>query len=301
MKKKNILESDLAKELTSIIVNKAIKKYKIEYNPAQQIVMEIMGKHPNFLQLLENRAPLKKILKSRSYEEVNNKARCKIYYNLRQYSQNIEVQESLINNLKQIPPRSPGSQYQEILTRLTQSHVSTKERLPSLEVFYYELFKHIGQPESIVDVCCGLHPLLFPFKEQGKNVTCYTALDKDKLSISAIETYAKILGGNILHALNWNIKNNWHVVKENIGIKSFDIAFLMKLIPVVFRTKRRLLDILLDTPAQIWVLTASKTSMTKYDNIERRERKIIHQFIDQSGKQVTGEFTTRDEFCIIIQ
>lgn len=300
MKNNDILETDLAMELISIIVDNALKKYKIDRNGAARIVIEIMEGHPKFLRLLETGPTLKKVLKSRIYDDVAANARRKIYYELRQYSQNLETRESLIDALKQVPPQAPETGYRDILTQLCLSHISTKERYSVGEVFYSELFNYIGQPASIVDVGCGMHPLLFPFTKEGKNVAHYTALDKDKISISAVETFSRVLGGDILHAVNWNIKDNWRVVRDTAGIDVFDTALLLKLVPVVYRIERRLVEILLDTPARVWVITGSRTSMTKYVNIEKRERKFINQFIRLSGKRIIGEFAAGNEFCIVV-
>jgi len=300
MKNSDILETDLAMELISIIVDKALKKYKIDQEGAARIVIEIMEEHPKFLQWLETGPTLKRVLKSRIYDDVATNARRKIYYELRQYKQNLETRESLIDALKQIPHQAPETGYRDILTQLCLSHISTKERYPAVESFYSELFHHIGQPTSIVDVGCGMHPLLFPFKNEGRNVAHYTALDKDRTSISAVDAFSRVLGGDILHAVNWDIKDNWRVVRDITGIDVFDTAFLLKLVPVVYRIERRLVEILLDTPARVWVITGSMTSMTKYVNIEKRERKFINRFIRLSGKKIVGEFAAGNEFCIVV-
>lgn len=301
MKNSDILETDLVRELISIIVDKALKKYKIDRDTSTRIVIEILEGHPKFLRLLESGPTLKEVLKSRFYSEVATNARRKIYYELRQYSQNLEIRESLIDGLKQIPLQAPETAYRDILSQLCQSHISTKERHSAGEVFYSELFKYIGRPTSIVDVGCGIHPLLFPFKKEGKDVSHYTALDKDKISVSAVDAFSRILGRDILHAVNWNIKDNWRGVKKTVGIDLYDTAFLMKLVPVVYRIERRLVEILLDTPARVWVITGCKTSMTKYVDIEKRERRFINQFIRLSGKKIIGEFAAGNEFCIVVE
>nr|NIM11856.1 hypothetical protein [Candidatus Aminicenantes bacterium]NIM78595.1 hypothetical protein [Candidatus Aminicenantes bacterium]NIN17840.1 hypothetical protein [Candidatus Aminicenantes bacterium]NIN41744.1 hypothetical protein [Candidatus Aminicenantes bacterium]NIN84493.1 hypothetical protein [Candidatus Aminicenantes bacterium] len=82
--KRDILETHLAMEVVSAIVNGALKKYKIQRDRAVDIVMETMQKHPKFLQLLGKvncqETSLNKILRTRSYHEVNRKARHRIYY-----------------------------------------------------------------------------------------------------------------------------------------------------------------------------------------------------------------------------
>jgi hypothetical protein len=301
MEKQSLWESGPVEEVISTIVDKTLKKYKIDRDRAEQIVIDTMEKHPKFLRLLAGETELKKIFRTRFYDEVNQRARKQIYYELRQYSKNLELQEELIESLKEeiSHPGKNGYHYQDIIRQLAGTHISTIERLNSLDYFYSRLFEYIGEPPTIVDVGCGLHPLLFPFREKGKNLRCYAALDKDKMSISALSVLAGIPGNNALLPLNWNIKEEWETVIDCIHEPQFHTAFLMKLIPVVFRNERSLIDILRRTPAETWVITGSKTSMTKHLDIERRERKIIYRFIEESGKKIKGEFSTEDEFCII--
>ena len=42
-------------------------------------------------------------------------------------------------------------------------HASTAERIPVMSEFYSRLFSSVGQPQSILDLACGLHPLAFPW------------------------------------------------------------------------------------------------------------------------------------------
>lgn len=299
----DLLGSDLAVEVVDAIVDKALKKYKIDRVTASDIVVETMAKHPKFLELLEKQFPLKKIQKTRSYDDIGTKAKRKIYYTLRQYNKNCEVREALIDSLKDLEKPSfcqPGGEYGRVVSQLAWTHVSMRERLEHLDFFYSELFSHIGSPSSVLDVGCGMFPLLFPFDDGGKDVACYAALDKDITCISALEAFSRISGIENLYPVHWNIKDRWRNVVHKTGVRRFDVAFLMKLVPVVSRIERGLLNILLETPAQTWVLSGCRNSMTKNIDIEPRERKILRQFIEKSGKRTVGEFSTPEEFCIIV-
>jgi 16S rRNA (guanine(1405)-N(7))-methyltransferase len=303
----NILETRLAVEAVAAVVEGALKKYKIGRDRAEDIVMDTMQKHPGFLRLLGTAkgkdASLKRISKTRGYREVKSKARKRIYYELRQYNENIALRESLIDSLDRAAARPSQGEYRSIIQQLAHTHISTKERLNHLDYFYDKLFDSVGEFHSIVDVGCGLHPLLFPFaeREKGKSVRCYAALDKDPLSIAALSAFSRILGGNILQPLHWDIKDGWRAVLNTVNIPRFDVAFLMKLVPVVSRIERDLMEILRETPAGTWVITGSRVSMTKYAGIEQRERRIIHRFIEESGRAVAGEFSTPEEFCMIVK
>lgn len=42
-------------------------------------------------------------------------------------------------------------------------HASTAERIPIIATFYEQLFRETGEPRTILDLACGLHPLAFPW------------------------------------------------------------------------------------------------------------------------------------------
>jgi len=301
----NDLQNTTAEEVITLIVDKALKKYKIDRQRATGIVMENIRKHRKFQQLLDNESNLKKILKSRAFDEVKNNSRHQIYYSLRQYNKDEEAQKKLVASLQQVAPGTPAGEFKKILDELVNTHISTKERLNSSEEFYRQIFQYIGEPAAILDVGCGMHPLLFPFTGKGKCVRQYTALDKDPLCISALSAYTPLMNNDepeeqrVLTAMEWNIRDDWRVVKKQTGIQRYDAAFFLKVVPVVSRIERPLLSILKKTPADTWVISGSRTSMTKYVNIEGRERRFVHQFLQDTGKIILNEFSTEDEFVVI--
>jgi 16S rRNA (guanine(1405)-N(7))-methyltransferase len=298
-----ILETALAAETIALIVDRALTKYKIDREQAEAIVAQTILKHDKFSRLLETESSLKNIQKTRGFGEVNRGARQRMYYELRRYNKDIDLQKKLVHRLEQAArdPNWPGGDRRQLIQRLAHSHVSTRERLKNLDEFFQRLFDITGGPGTIIDIGCGMHPLVFPFDGRGKSVRRYAALDKDEICISALSAYSGLLRENLLCPLRWNIKDGWRTVRDKTGIQRFDAAFMMKLVPVIFRIERKLLEILKETPAVTWVLTGSKTSMTKHAAIEKRERGIIKRFIDQSGKKITGEFSLDEEFVLIVE
>lgn len=292
---------DLTGEVVSHIVDKAMADYRIQQDRATGIALNSIEKHSKFRQLLASGTPLQEILRSRLFADVNRNARRKMYYELRQYTMPGCNQEKLTASLGQLPPDTPFEDHYELRRELSLTHTSTCERMPHLREFYRNLFEFLESPVSILDIGCGLHPLLFPF-EKNANLCCYTALDKDQCCISTLSAFAGFVNqdNEIFYPLNWKIKDHWNLIREVTGISTFDVAFLMKLIPVVARQQRHLLEVLKGTPAKLWVITGSRLSMTKYVNIEGRERKLVNNFIEASGKKLIGEFSIRDEFCRIV-
>lgn len=52
---------------------------------------------------------------------------------------------------------------QSLCLRVLSAHASTVERIPYQTEFYQRLFEVTGEPNSILDLACGLHPFAFPW------------------------------------------------------------------------------------------------------------------------------------------
>ena len=58
---------------------------------------------------------------------------------------------------------------------------------------------------------------------------------------------------------------------------------------------------LAQTPARTWVVTGSRTSMTRRRSIERRERAILRRFVELAGRSVRAEFVAGEEFAWVVE
>lgn len=72
-------------------------------------------------------------------------------------------------------------------------HASTAERIPVMSEFYSRLFSTVGQPQSILDLACGLHPLAFPWMGLPTTVN-YHAYDIIQPRIDFINQFFTKLG-----------------------------------------------------------------------------------------------------------
>ena len=87
---------------------------------------------------------------------------------------------------------------------------------------------------------------------------------------------------------------------EDAGVADFDLALMLKLIPVVQRQQRELIPLLLTVPAKSFLVTGSRYALTKNMDIEGRERKVIKDFIEKSGKNLTESLNTKNEFGYLL-
>ncbi len=69
------------------------------------------------------------------------------------------------------------------------AHLSTRERLPILAEFYERIFAITGQPQSILDIACGLNPLALRWMgleavSGGRSVRGQSAVSSEQLAVS---------------------------------------------------------------------------------------------------------------------
>jgi len=296
MDSKKILETSLGTDVIRTINEKITRKYKV--NPEDSMAMVenlILGNH-ELLKLIENGGAIKRIEKSKIFRTIVQLAKKKIYYLLRQYDRNQELQKNLIKQLQEASPRQENT---NILSQLALTHISTKERIADIDIFYQNFFEHFPDLNTIVDIGCGIHPITFPFSEQ--QLSLYLGLEKDQNSIRILNAFKKTIPttANFI-PVRWNIQEGWETIQQNYT-KSFDIALMFKLVPVVMRTDPEMVEVLKNTPAPSWIVSGSKFSMTKKESIEKRERRIISKFIRASGKEIIDEFSISEEFFYVLQ
>ena len=170
-------------------------------------------------------------------------------------------------------------------------HISTKERSSHLDSFYAPIFKTYSNVETILDIGGGVFPLTFPFEKFPK-LKHYVWIDRDAKSF---DTLSK-LNNPKLKLYNHSIgEQPWNYYLPE-GVGKFDLALMIKLVSVISRQERELLETLATVPAQTILVTAPKEAMTKKESIERRERSVIRNFINLTGRDVVGELDIENEF-----
>lgn len=75
-----------------------------------------------------------------------------------------------------------------VCLQILRNHVSTQERIPSLDIFYQEIFSRVGKPQVILDLACGYHPFGLPWMNLDPNCQYY-AFDIIKARVNFINTF----------------------------------------------------------------------------------------------------------------
>ncbi|WP_026452785.1 class I SAM-dependent methyltransferase, partial [Saccharomonospora iraqiensis] len=81
----------------------------------------------------------------------------------------------------------------EVLVGAMRAHASTRERLPSLERFYREVFERVPVPATVRDLACGLNPLAVPWMGLPAS-TVYRASDIDAPQMAFLDRALDLLG-----------------------------------------------------------------------------------------------------------
>ncbi len=282
-------------------VEKICGRYKIDPADAKKILQENFASYPNLVRKISERCLHEDVTRFSEYKKFIKNVRKQIYYHLRQYHKNKEQENQVGKQLKQLISESAGpDQINLLATKLLSSHISTRERFPFYQTFYHILFSKIEHPCTIIDMGCGFHPLSYPFACEGKSPGTYTAIDRDKGVIDILTTFASCVKPTNLipvYADLTEIKwNDFFYEKEYI----FDIAFMLKLIPVIHRQNREFLPELANVPARRILVTGSTEAMTRRDNIMRREHKILSEFVRISGRKIIHSFNIENEFGYLL-
>lgn len=107
-----------------------------------------------------------------------------------------------------------------------RSHVSTRERLPHLDVFYQRIWAITGAPDSIVDLGCGLNPLALPAMGLAPDAR-YVAIDVDERPLATVRAYLE--GSGHPHAVR-----TMDLVTE-APEDTADVALMLKLVTTLDR------------------------------------------------------------------
>ncbi|MCS7002872.1 MAG: hypothetical protein NZ518_08495 [Dehalococcoidia bacterium] len=232
---------------------------------------------------------------TRAFRDAITSARKTLYYHLRRYHQPEIDTTALLARLADADPDERTA----ILRAVAATHVSARERLPTLDAFVAVCGRAAPAPKLVLDVGCGLQPLLAPLDTAFRAVTRYVAVDRDGTAIAAVEAYARARADGRLQPVQWALEHGWRALAERTGVARYDLALILKVAPVIARQAPALLAVLAQTPADRWVVSGSAVAMTRRESIARRERAALRRFIAMAGRSVQYETTVGDEIVLI--
>lgn len=291
------LDGDAVRPLVAEVVAQVLRQYRADPAAAAAWVAEVLARDASLRRAADQAATADQLRRTRAFRDAATAAKKHVYYALRRYRPAGADGNATLDRLCGCPP---GPDLDAAARAVAAAHRSTAERLPALGEFYARLFELIGSPATVLDVGCGVQPLVFPFDGPGGCVQRYVALDKDAAAVDAVAAYAAARGDGRLAAVRSDLGRGWADLPADAPA-AFDVALLLKLVPVVGRQERELVAVLAETPAVRWVVTGSRVALAKQRSIERRERAALAAFVARAGRRVAAEFTAGEEFGWLVE
>jgi len=290
------LEPVLA-QLAERLAQDAAQRYRIGADQARSRIERAWRSHQALRALARKTPSPRALARTRLYRQAASQAKKDIYYRLRRYRQE---SDEFSKGLERLRHAGAGAQCQAAREALARSHASTAERWPDLDDFLERTQPVWRDCATLLDIGCGLMPLLFPFDRVGDRFRRYVACDRDARCIEAVNACGQVPPG-ILEGCVWDIGDGWEALEKQTGIKRYDAAFLLKLVPVVARQQPRLLAMLADAPADWLVVTGSRQALARRQDISRRERTVLGSFAKRHGLVVESEFETPSELGLVMR
>lgn len=174
---------------------------------------------------------------------------------------------------------------------LMYTHLSTRERLPILDIFYRDIFAVTGPPRRLLDIACGLNPLAFLWMGLPAPGTDFIAYDIHEPRVDFLNHYFVLQG---LPPLAF-VKD----VAVGAPTESGDVALFLKEMPRFERNYPGHGRALLEAIDCRWLVVSFPTISTHGGrNLTNRYRDFFHELIDGSGWPVTELlFDTELVFC----
>ncbi len=238
--------------IVDTLVDEAIADYRIVRPTARELVEEALRNDLKLRAAAAKESDIDRLRRTRAFRNARKTARKKIYYTLRQYKRGKgEAPGADLPSLTQaLAAAEDPAAVEHAAGEILAAHSSTRERLVSWEAFDDGLLRGIGQPRSVLDVGCGVYPLMFPFAALDR-LELYLALDRDAAVVNALRAVASARPEPRLTAHRWNLAEGWEAFEmPETAAEGFDVALLLKLVPVIARQSPELLDSRARTPAR---------------------------------------------------
>jgi 16S rRNA (guanine(1405)-N(7))-methyltransferase len=174
---------------------------------------------------------------------------------------------------------------------IAAAHASTRERLAVLNEFYPRLWAVTGTPHTLIDLACGLNPVLIPFMALPADA-CYYAYDIHPARVTFLNGAIRQLGVGGGAELR-------DILVSPPEIRA-DAALILKEVHRFEQRRRGVSRALIDAVRARWVLVSLPTrGMNGRQDLRRSYRNLFYKVMAGSGWPVIEvEFENEMVFCV---
>ena len=299
------LPAAVVTELANDLAGTMSKRYRIDRAHAYQVIADLWARDHDLQAQAAELPDAQRLKRTRAFKQAADRARSTIYYQLRRYLPDDGRLGSATADLREGADRGARLDDPDVeLARATivQTHVSTRERLADANAFFAALFALPCDTRSILDIGCGVHPLLYPFEGAGHATRGYVGLDRDPKVVAAVTAWAAYVAPGRLSAQVWSLTDGFdNIAEPDHGSGLFDLAVALKFVPVVACQERDCLALLRNIPARRLLVTGAREAMVKRKPIAHREEQVLRTFAETNGFVVTATLQTPSETGFLLE
>jgi hypothetical protein len=325
-------------ELLDRLADELRASYRVERDAIRALLEARFDAQPKLADELAATDSLERFRRRRVYRDFVKCVRRDVYYSLRQYHSD-DASEAVDALEQAVTGGVEPAELRLLLDTVLNAHVSTRERRPFAELYRNVLARWSPGVRTILDAGCGTHPLAFPF-DAFPGLTDYVAVDRDAVSLRAVEAYATTLRSVRLKAVRADFEHIdmrgfalslWRTSTQTLDapkemerdandpqmetpssllrsagrfgtrLETFDLVLMLKTVPVIERQNPALLERLASVPARRALVTASREAMTKRQDVSRRELASLNRFIRLARRRVVDRFDLPNEFGFLLE
>lgn len=293
----------ILEELAADLAGDVVRRYRIDEARAVAVILDEWNRNPKLLAVLAAAGSAKEARRTRAYKDAATLTKKTIYNRLRAYRSEPAAFDAALQALVDLPADASAEQVEAAATAIAAAHVSTAERLGH-RAELLDVLEATNPPGSrvVVDAGAGVLPTLLGADWlRRRGITQYWALDKDVKAVAAVAAYAARLPDRLIRPAQWNVADAWEAL-HRLGLpETCDVAWLLKVVPVVLRQEPQLAPVLAAAPAPRLLISGSRVAMAKRQNIEARERRVVQRFCADHGLRVVADHVTEDEFFLLAE
>jgi hypothetical protein len=295
--------TQILEELAADLAGDVVRRYRIDEARAVEVILDEWSRNPKLLAVIAAAGSAKAAQRTRVYKDAATLTKKTIYNRLRAYRSEPASFDTALQSLVELPGDASAEQVETAATAIAAAHVSTAERLGHRAEFLHVL--EAVQPPGghvVVDAGAGVLPALLgaPWL-QRQGITQYWAPDKDAKAVAAVAAYAARLPEGLVRPAQWNVADGWAAL-HRLGLpETCDVAWMLKVVPVVLRQEPQLAPVLAAAPAPRLLISGSRVAMAKRQNIEARERRVVQRFCADHGLRIVDDHVTEDEFFLLAE
>lgn len=177
----------------------------------------------------------------------------------------------------------------DALVKTLRLHSSTRERMQGAEALYGRILAASGHPETVLDLACGLNPLILGGMGLG-----VSGVDISGGCVRLVNEWAKACG--------WKIKAQCADLLCGPALEKADLALMMKLLPVLEQQKKgAAMALMAAVPTPVMAVTfPMRTLGGRKVGMEKHYSDWFETALPQ-GFVILDRFIEADELCYVVR